>query len=63
MKRTIAAVFGLAVLATATPALAANSTSQRPCPPRNKHCVTTCHWVVLNKLGDPPTLICVTTRR
>ena len=61
MKRTIAALFGLAVLATAAPATAA--AHERPCPPRNKHCVTTCHWVVLNKLGDPPTLICVTTRR
>ncbi len=62
MKRTIAALFGLVVLATATPAVAANS---NPHPgwqhnPRNPHyvwpvkTVPTCSWVIGNAIGDVP---------
>ncbi len=62
MRKILAAVFGLAVLATATPALAAASGHQRPCPPRNKHCrpvkppvpPPTCTWVIGAAIGDVP---------
>ncbi len=63
MKRTIAALFGLAVLATASPALAANTSHPHPGwqhNPRNPHyvwpvkTVPTCSWVIGNAIGDVP---------
>jgi len=65
MKRTIAALAGLAVFTLATPAVAANS---NPHPgwqhnPRNPHYVRlwrppvpppTCTWVIGNAIGDIP---------
>jgi hypothetical protein len=61
MKRTLAALFGLAVLATASPAVA-QSAHPHPCPPRNKHCRPVkppvppagCTWVIGNAIGDIP---------
>lgn len=61
MKATIATLFGLVVLATATPA-AAHTAHQRPCPPRNPHCrpvkppqpPPSCVWVVGGAVGDSP---------
>jgi hypothetical protein len=69
MKRTIAALAGLAVFTLATPAMAANATSAgHPHPgwqhnPRNPHYVrpvrppvppATCTWVIGGAIGDVP---------
>jgi hypothetical protein len=63
MKKIIAALFGLVVLATAAPAVAVNS---NPHPgwqhnPRNPHYVKpTPHcaeWAMLNQLGSPAVCI------
>jgi hypothetical protein len=61
MKRTLAALFGLAVLTTASPAVA-QSGHLHPCPPRNKHCRPVkppippagCTWVIGGAIGDIP---------
>ena len=59
MKRTIAALFGLAVLATATPASAHTHPGWQH-NPRNPHyvwpvkTVPTCSWVIGNAIGDVP---------
>jgi hypothetical protein len=60
MKKLAAALFGLAVLATATPAAAQSHT--HPCPPRNPHCRPVkppqppagCTWVIGGAIGDTP---------
>ena len=61
MRRILAAVFGLAVLATATPASAA-AVHAHPWPPRNRHCVQTCSWVQTATIGSVPHLVCSTSR-
>jgi hypothetical protein len=75
MRKTIAALaFAAAVSAgtvgaATTTAAASPASSQvsaghhRPCPPRNKHCITQCYWVQTATIGSVPHLICVTTRR
>ncbi len=68
MRKILAAVFGLAVLATATPAAAAPH-HPRPCPPRNKHCrpvkspqpSTACSWVQTATIGAAPHCVKVVT--
>ncbi len=60
MRKILAALFGLAVLATATPALAANTSNPHPGwqhNPRNPHYrppVTTCSWVQTATIGSVP---------
>jgi hypothetical protein len=66
MRKIAATLFGLAVLATATPALAANTSHPHPGwqhNPRNPHyvkpvwpvkTVPTCTWVIANSIGSVP---------
>ena len=69
MRKILATMFGLAVLATATPAVAANS---NPHPgwqhnPRNPHyvkpvtTVPTCSWVQTATIGSAPHCVKVVT--
>ena len=67
MRKILATVFGLAVLATATPALAANTSNPHPGwqhNPHNPHYrppITSCLWVQTATIGSAPHCVKVVT--
>ncbi len=67
MRKILATVFGLAVLATATPALAANTSNPHPGwqhNPHNPHYrppITSCSWVQTATIGSAPHCVKVVT--